>query len=85
MAETAYKQHFRGMMAKHGYKHPGEIPDEEKKDFFKKVDRSWKAKDESYPMNRAEYILLLISEVLMAPATDIQSVDKEPKEKKMRG
>ena len=59
MAEdTAYKKHFRSMMAQDGYKDPGDIPGDKKKEFFKKVDKSWHAKDES--VTRAMYVQALI-------------------------
>ena len=73
MAENAYKQHFRGMMAKEGYQHPGQIPAEKKKDFFKKVDRSWKAKDEgAQSMSRAQQIIERLESFLASTEPQVQ-------------
>ena len=69
--ETAYKKHFRSMMAQDGYNDPSDIPSDKKKQFFKKVDRNWHAKDEGgqTTMTRAIYIQALI-EAVMPPVEE---------------
>lgn len=50
--DTPYQQHFRRLLAKHGYSSPADIPEEKKKAFFTMVDRSWHAKDEDHTINK---------------------------------
>ena len=42
-----YKAYFAEMLKKHGYKSPGDIPADKKKEFFNAVDKGYKAKNET--------------------------------------
>jgi hypothetical protein len=46
--DTKYQEYFRGMLKKHGYDSPADIPDDKKDDFFNAVDAGYKAKDEEW-------------------------------------
>ena len=45
--DSDYETYFRGMLKKHGYDSPADIPDDKKDDFFNAVDAGYKAKNES--------------------------------------
>ena len=46
--DIKYQEYFRGMLKKHGYDSPADIPDDKKDEFFKSVDAGYQAKDESW-------------------------------------
>jgi len=46
-AGEAYKKHFNSMLKKWNVSSPADIPADKKDDFFKAVDKGYKAKDES--------------------------------------
>lgn len=52
--ESGYKKFFKTMMDKEGIKDIGDLSNEKKKEFFNKVDRLWKAKNESL-QEKGEY------------------------------
>jgi rubrerythrin len=45
--QPEYRAYFNGMMKKHGYDSPADIPDDKKKAFFDAVDKGYTAKNES--------------------------------------
>ena len=46
-SSEAYKKYFNSMLKKWNVSSPDDIPDDKKDDFFKAVDKGYKAKDES--------------------------------------
>jgi len=44
---TEYKKFFQSMLAKHGVKSPSELSGDKKKAFFRKINQTWKSKEES--------------------------------------
>jgi len=46
-SQPEYRAYFNGMMKKHGYDSPADIPDDKKKAFFDAVDKGYTAKNES--------------------------------------
>ena len=45
-SQPEYRAYFNGMMKKHGYDSPADIPDDKKKAFFDAVDKGWSSSDE---------------------------------------
>mgnify|MGYP003336011102 CR=1 FL=1 len=46
--DSDYEAYFRGMLKKHGYDSPADIPDDKKDDFFNAVDAGYQAKNEGW-------------------------------------
>ena len=46
--DSEYETYFRGMLKKHGYDSPADIPDDKKDDFFNAVDAGYQAKNEGW-------------------------------------
>ena len=44
--QAEYRKYFDGMLKKHGYDSPKDIPDDKKKAFFNAVDKGWQSSDE---------------------------------------
>jgi hypothetical protein len=57
--DSEYEAYFRGMLKKHGYDSPADIPDDKKDDFFNAVDAGYKAKNESALTEAAETFIVM--------------------------
>jgi len=49
--DTDYETYFRGILKKHGYDSPADIPDDKKDDFFNAVDKGYNATNESLQLD----------------------------------
>ena len=57
MADTKYQAYFKKTLSQHGHESPKDIPKGKKDDFFKKIDKGWKAKHETdKTLSRAAYL-----------------------------
>ena len=54
--ETAYQKYFKGMLKKHGYNSPSDIPADKKKEFFNAVDKGWKGEKTNEAVNSIDHV-----------------------------